>query len=84
MDGKMEDKSPFGVVGLAGNVSEWTASSGEDPRMQGNNIPVIRGGTWKNPDSSVTRRVLLLTNLQADEALGFRTASDSPPGRTSR
>jgi formylglycine-generating enzyme required for sulfatase activity/CheY-like chemotaxis protein len=84
VDGKMEDKSPFGVVGLAGNVSEWTASSGEDPRMQGNKIPVIRGGNWKNPDYSVTRRVLLLTNLQADEALGFRTASDSPPGRTSR
>ena len=80
----MEDKSPFGVVGLAGNVSEWTASSGEDPRMQGNKIPVIRGGNWKNPDYSLTRRVLLLTSLQTDEALGFRTASDSPPGRISR
>ena len=84
VDGKMEDKSPFGVVGLAGNVSEWTASSDEDPRMQGNKIPVIRGGNWKNPDYSLTRRVLLLTSLQTDEALGFRTASDSPPGRTSR
>jgi formylglycine-generating enzyme required for sulfatase activity len=84
VDGKMEDKSPFGVVGLAGNVSEWTASSGEDPRMQGNKIPVIRGGNWKNPDYSLTRRVLLLTSLQTDEALGFRTASDSPPERTSR
>ena len=34
VDAKMEDKSPFDVVGLAGNVSEWTASSGEDPRMR--------------------------------------------------
>ena len=75
VDAKMEDKSPFGVVGLAGNVSEWTASSGEDPRMQGKRIPVIRGGNWKNQDYSVTRRVLLLTSLQADDALGFRTAS---------
>ena len=84
VDAKMEDKSPFGVVGLAGNVSEWTASSGEDPRMQGNKIPVIRGGNWKNPDYSITRRVLLLTSLQADDALGFRTASDSPPERTAK
>jgi formylglycine-generating enzyme required for sulfatase activity/DNA-binding NarL/FixJ family response regulator len=78
VDAKSEDKSAFGVVGLAGNVSEWTASFAEDPRMQGNEVPVIRGGNWKNPDYSVTRRVLLLTSLQADEALGFRTASDSP------
>jgi formylglycine-generating enzyme required for sulfatase activity len=78
VDAKTEDKSPFGVVGLAGNVSEWTASSAQDPRMQGNELPVIRGGNWKNPDYSITRRVLRLTSLQADEALGFRTASDSP------
>ena len=84
VDAKMEDKSPFDVVGLAGNVSEWTASSDEDPRMQGKRIPVIRGGNWKNKDYSVTRRVLLLTSLQADDALGFRTASDSPPDRTSK
>ena len=84
VDAKMEDTSPFGVVGLAGNVSEWTASFGEDPRMQGNRIPVIRGGNWKNPDYSVTRRVLLLTSLQGDDALGFRTASDLPPERTSK
>ena len=84
VDAKMEDKSPFGVVGLAGNVSEWTASPGEDPRMQGNKIPVIRGGNWRNQDYSITRRVLLLTSLQVDDALGFRTASDSPPERTAR
>ncbi len=84
VDAKLGDKSPFGVVGLAGNVSEWTASFDDDPRMQGNQIPVIRGGNWRNPDYSVARRVLLLTSLQADDALGFRTASDSPPERTSK
>ena len=84
VDAKMEDKSPFGVVGLAGNVSEWTASFDDDPQMQGNSIPVIRGGNWRNRDSSVARRVLLLTSLQADDALGFRTASDSAPEQTSK
>ena len=84
VDAKMGDKSPFGVVGLAGNVSEWTNSFGEDPWMQGHTIPIIRGGNWKNSDYSVTRQVLQLTSLQADDALGFRTASDSPPERTSK
>jgi formylglycine-generating enzyme required for sulfatase activity/DNA-binding NarL/FixJ family response regulator len=84
VNAKSEDKSPFGIVGLAGNVSEWTSSFDEDPRMQGNRIPVIRGGNWRNPDYSVARRVLFLTSLQADDALGFRTASDSPPARASK
>jgi formylglycine-generating enzyme required for sulfatase activity/DNA-binding NarL/FixJ family response regulator len=84
VDAKMGDRSPFGAVGLAGNVSEWTASFDEDPQAQGNRIPVIRGGNWKNPDYSVTRRVLRLTSLQADDALGFRTASDLPPERASK
>ena len=84
VDAKSEDKSPFAVVGMAGNVSEWTSSFDKDPRMQGNRLPVIRGGNWRNPDYSLTRRVLLLTSLQADDALGFRTASDSPPASASK
>jgi formylglycine-generating enzyme required for sulfatase activity/DNA-binding NarL/FixJ family response regulator len=80
VDAKKGDKSPFGVIDTAGNVSEWTASLDTDPRMPSQKIPVIRGGNWKNPDSSITRRVLLLTDLQADDALGFRTASDVQPG----
>ncbi len=82
VDAKKGDRSPFGVLGTAGNVSEWTASLDTDPRMPSQKIPVIRGGNWKNPDHSVTRRVLLLTDLQADDALGFRTATDAQPGKT--
>ena len=33
VDAKKGDKSPFGVMGMAGNVSEWTASLDTDPRM---------------------------------------------------
>ena len=75
------DKSRFGVMGMAGNVSEWTASRGTDPRMPSQTLPVIRGGNWRNPDAGITRRALLLTDLQADEALGFRTAADAQPGK---
>jgi formylglycine-generating enzyme required for sulfatase activity/DNA-binding NarL/FixJ family response regulator len=81
VDAKKGDRSPFGVIDMAGNVSEWTASLDTDPRMPSQEIPVIRGGNWKNPDYSVTRRVLLLTEFQADDALGFRTASDGQPAK---
>ncbi len=81
VDAKKADKSPFGVVGMAGNVSEWTATYDAGPESGGDKVPVIRGGNWKNPDPSVTRRVVRLMDLQQDDALGFRTASDTPPGK---
>jgi len=78
VDAKKGDKSPSGMLGASGNVSEWTATIVESPEA-GGKVPVIRGGNWKNPDPSVTRRVLKLMDLQQDDALGFRTASDAPP-----
>ncbi len=78
VDAKKGDKSPFGMFGGSGNVSEWTSTIVDCPEA-GGKVPVIRGGNWKNPDPSVTRRVLKLMDLQQDDALGFRTASDSPP-----
>jgi formylglycine-generating enzyme required for sulfatase activity len=81
VDAEQGDKSRFGVMGMAGNVSEWTASRGTDPRMPSQTVPLIRSGNWRNSDAGITRRALLLTDLQADEALGFRTAADAQPGK---
>ncbi|GAB4164498.1 MAG: hypothetical protein Fur0032_00470 [Terrimicrobiaceae bacterium] len=81
VNAKSTDKSAYGVMGMAGNVSEWTASYDSDPQMPSAQIPVIRGGNWRNPDYTLTRRVLLLTDLQSDNALGFRTVSDTPPSK---
>ena len=79
------DESGYGVVGMAGNVSEWTATLGEDPEMPGEQVPVIRGGNWKNPgEPTALRRVIKIDELQSDESLGFRTASDSPPAATAK
>lgn len=78
VDIKKEDKSPFGMIGASGNVSEWTATYDMSPE-RGVKVPVIRGGNWKTPDPSVTRRVLKLMDLEQDDALGFRTVSDTPP-----
>lgn len=75
------DKSEFDVRGMAGNVSEWTATYDADPQMPSQKNPVIRGGNWKNPDYKITRRVLLLPDLGTADTLGFRTVSDTPPAK---
>ncbi len=78
VDAIKSDRSPYGVVGMSGNVSEWTATQDTDPQMSSGKVPVIRGGNWRTPDFKITRRVLVLTDIQSDSALGFRTATDSP------
>ncbi len=88
-----DDKSPYEVIGMTGNVSEWTASApGPTPVVPEKtakqkkaatpapprSVPVIRGGSWYDADPRVTRR-------QEDprlgetrtETIGFRCASDS-------
>jgi len=80
VDAKPGDKSPYGMVGASGNVSEWTATIAPSPEGSGK-APVIRGGNWENPDPSVTRRILKLMDLQQAETLGFRTASDTTPAK---
>jgi formylglycine-generating enzyme required for sulfatase activity/DNA-binding NarL/FixJ family response regulator len=84
VDAKQGDKSPFGVMGTAGNVSEWTASLDSDPDRPGRKVPVIRGGNWGNPDTSITRRMLPQTEFQTRAVLGFRTASDVEPGKAAK
>jgi hypothetical protein len=65
-----QDRSPYGVYDMAGNVSEWTAS-GDD---QGN--PVVRGGNFRSDNGELTRRILHLSPGTKDERIGFRTARD--------
>ncbi len=79
VDALAEDRSPFGVMGMGGNVSEWTATWAESPDLGGVKVPVIRGGNWGNPDVDTRRRLLRLDALQSDVSLGFRTVADQPP-----
>jgi len=77
VDAMRTDRSEFGVMGMAGNVSEWTGTWAPSERF-GMEVPVIRGGNWQNPDhiNPLTRRILLRMPEQFDMNLGFRTASD--------
>jgi len=65
-----DDRSPYGVLDMAGNVSEWTSSV--DP--SGN--PVIRGGNFGNFSAEVTRRVTNQRSLTLSDRIGFRTVGD--------
>ena len=73
------DVSPYGVRGLGGNVSEWTATFAPHEEGMGGDVPVVRGGNWGNPEHHVTRRRAILDPLQQQDTLGFRTVSDTPP-----
>lgn len=72
------DKSPRGIRGMAGNVSEWTATWAPSEDGMAGEVPVVRGGNWGNAEYHITRRRAILDPLQAQDALGFRTVSDTP------
>ena len=75
--------SPYGVMGLGGNVFEWEESSGNLANSSGSSSRGIRGGDWLNGSislSSSTRFSINPSNVFDD--LGFRVASlssDAPP-----
>ena len=65
-----QDRSPYGVYDMAGNVSEWTASD------DGQGNPVVRGGNFRSSSGELTRRILHLSPETKDERIGFRTVRD--------
>lgn len=64
------DQSPFGVLGMGGNVSEWTATpSREQPELR-----LAAGGSWDSwvlSDARVDHR-LPLSPDERSSSLGFR------------
>jgi formylglycine-generating enzyme required for sulfatase activity len=62
------DRSPYGVLDMAGNVSEWTVDNA--------GRPVVRGGNFRNEGPELTRRVSDVSILAVDERIGFRTVRD--------
>jgi formylglycine-generating enzyme required for sulfatase activity len=70
------DRSPFGVVGMAGNVSEWTDSTMLHPEVLDQQVPVLRGGSYAVRPMDLTQRRPAASAEAADPATGFRTAAD--------
>ena len=77
VDAFKTDSSPYGVIGMGGNVSEWTNSW--DP---GKTQITIRGGNFKSSaEKALTTAAIKAYPTTFAETLGFRTASDKPPGQ---
>lgn len=76
VDAVQGDKSPYGVYGMAGNVSEWTGTWVDSSAGK---VPVIRGGNYHSPENKITKRNSEFDPEATNEYLGFRTASDTGP-----
>ena len=77
VDGMPRDVSFYGVIGLGGNVAEWTGSLVPDPALPDVQVPVFRGGAFHHPTPVPLNAHAWLAKdgLYAQPVLGFRTAS---------
>ncbi|HEX8373353.1 MAG TPA: SUMF1/EgtB/PvdO family nonheme iron enzyme [Chthoniobacterales bacterium] len=76
VDKQEDDKSDFGVIGMTGNVSEWTSTT---MPVMGFDTPIVKGGSFRLPDYELTLRRTDLLQEQSKMSLGFRTVSDKAP-----
>jgi formylglycine-generating enzyme required for sulfatase activity/CheY-like chemotaxis protein len=82
VDQMPDDKSPYGVYDMAGNVSEWTSSIVPSSRLSTENVAVIRGANFKTTSedhAELTYRATIYSQDFRDYWLGFRCVSDTPP-----
>jgi formylglycine-generating enzyme required for sulfatase activity len=80
VDAMPQDISAFDVTGMAGNVSEWTASWVPDPELPDDTVPVFRGGDFHRQTSAPLSTPWLAKSASyAQPYLGFRTVSSKPP-----
>lgn len=77
VDAMPEDRTPEGVMGMAGNVAEWTSSFVPDPDFPDAEVPVFRGGDFHQTSPVPLNAAPWLAKgaLYAQPFLGFRTAS---------
>jgi formylglycine-generating enzyme required for sulfatase activity/CheY-like chemotaxis protein len=82
VDKTIDDISPYGVCGMAGNVSEWTDSIVPSTRLQTEKVAVIRGANFRTnalEHAVVTYRQTTYVPATRDFWIGFRCASDTAP-----
>jgi formylglycine-generating enzyme required for sulfatase activity/CheY-like chemotaxis protein len=75
------DVSPYGVIGMGGNVEEWTGTWASHPDFPDFKVPLVRGGHFalRTLGSILTDRTYPDTPDTTSSTRGFRTASDTPP-----
>jgi hypothetical protein len=71
------DKTPLGIIGMAGSVAEWTAGLGTNPANPlGDRRWVIIGGSYLKPGSNALTREWTLDRSLRRPDLGFRVVFD--------
>ncbi len=70
---QLKDRSPYGVGGLAGNVSEWTGSV-RDKKF------IVKGSDYASPLVTLDASKTLSPDTRSPQ-LGFRTTSPPSPSR---
>ncbi|MEM7697761.1 MAG: SUMF1/EgtB/PvdO family nonheme iron enzyme [Verrucomicrobiota bacterium] len=77
VDGLLSDESRYGVIGLGGNVSEWTASWGADPDAPEKEVPIKRGASFTTRSGfELSVRRVAKSPEERTFYTGFRIASD--------
>lgn len=76
-----DDTSPYGVVDLAGNVSEWSADGAASARLRG--LRVLLGGNWDSPPQ-LRGHAITWRNTHPDRYLDFAIGLRCVTGRVSR
>ena len=82
VDEMTKDVSPYGVMGMAGNVSEWTGDVTDSSSLSGVKVAVIRGANFRTNAMEhllLTYRIAKYPQIERDFWLGFRCAADQPP-----
>jgi formylglycine-generating enzyme required for sulfatase activity len=78
------DVSPFGVVGMAGNVAEFVGDRYELPNGRYSYAPSVKGGTFLTPalDAMIEANMELSVGGEFDWSyVGFRAARSEPEGQ---
>ncbi len=76
VDAMTGDRSPYGVMDMAGNVSEWTATTKRKGLVE---FPWVRGGNYASSDFDTTHRVDSVPDLRPMDRVGFRTVNSAAP-----
>ncbi len=77
-----KDVSPYGVIGMAGNVSEWTGDLVASASFASVKVAIVRGANFqtKDPDHLLlTNRITNIVPAKRFYWLGFRCAADQLP-----
>jgi formylglycine-generating enzyme required for sulfatase activity/tRNA A-37 threonylcarbamoyl transferase component Bud32 len=62
---KLRDVSPYGVIGMSGNVSEWTSSLEAADKNVARRVAIVRGGSFIDVDVAATKRMKLPLDKEA-------------------